>query len=150
MYTKEASEIVFLIIITFFFLKYKYYKHHIISMILFCIFCVSLDLLLDNYQEGLMKQSFIKILFDILNIIIEICNYCYEVYMMRTLYYNYWSLGFSQGLALFILNILSLLSSLILGNPDAERGFLNSIFYYFKEVNIGLIILHFILESIFF
>ena len=123
MYTKEAVEIIFLIIITLFFLKYKYYKHHLISMILFCIFCVIIDLLLDNYQEGLIKQSFIKIILDIIAIIVEIFNYCYQIYMMRSLYYNYLSMCFSLGLILFIINIISLLSSLILGNPDGERGF---------------------------
>ena len=56
-------------------------------------------------------------------ILLLVKNYCYQIYMMRSLYYNYLSMCFSLGLILFIINIISLLSSLILGNPDGERGF---------------------------
>ena len=119
-------------------------------MIAFCVFCISIDLLLDNYEEGLFKQSLIKIIFDILAIIAEILHFCYQIYMIKNLYYNYWSMCFSLGLILFIINIISITSCLILGNPDGEKSFLNSLYYYFKEVKIGYIILNFILQTIFF
>ena len=44
--TKEAVEIIILIIFTKIFLKYKYYIHHVISLILFCILCFFIDYLL--------------------------------------------------------------------------------------------------------
>ena len=41
-YTKEVIEIIFLTILTFLILKYKYFIHHIISLIIFCILVLEL------------------------------------------------------------------------------------------------------------
>ena len=148
--TKEAVEMIFLTIITTFALKYKYYLHNIISMIIFCLFSIFIDILLDNYESGLFKFSYLKIIFEILSIIAEICTLCYQVYMMRKLYYNYWSMCFSIGLFIFTMDLLTLIVCLIYGNPDGDKNFLNSIFYYFKEAGAGTIILRLFLEYVFF
>ena len=47
-------EMIVLAILSYFMLKYKYYKHHIISMALFIACGISCDLFLDAYEE--MKQ----------------------------------------------------------------------------------------------
>ena len=86
--TKEAIEMIFLIIITIFFLKYRYYRHHILSLILFCISTIIIDILLNNYKEGLFTQKAGKIILDVLSIVAEVLNYCYHIYMMVNLYYN--------------------------------------------------------------
>ena len=100
--TKEAFEIIILIIITMIFFKSKYYIHHIISLVIFCGLCCGIDFLLDNYKEEFVQQIPLKIIANILVTITEIIRFCYQKYMMNTLYYQYWTVSFSLGLFLFI------------------------------------------------
>ena len=151
MCTKEAIEMVVLAIISIIFLKYKYYIHHYISMIIFCIFSAGIDILLDNFKEGLFNQSFVKIILEVLALIAEMANYCYQMYMMRNLVYHYWSVGFSLGCILLVINLFTLFGSLFMGDPNGDKdAFLNGVYYYFNNVGIGYIILRFLLQFIFF
>ena len=45
----DGIEIIFITLITYFILKYKYYIHHIISIIIFVILCIIIDIILKNY-----------------------------------------------------------------------------------------------------
>ena len=145
--TKEAVEIIILTLTTFLFLKYKYYIHHIISLIIFCIFSLIIDFILDNFKEGLFELPTLKIIMDSASIVIEIINFCYESYLLNSLYYSYWSLNFSLGLFLFTLNTLTLIVILIIGDPNGESNFFNDFFHYF-DIGAGYIILRFFLELI--
>ena len=147
--TREAIVIIFLTIATMIFLKYKYHIHHIISLVIFCLVCIAIDFLLDNYEKGLINQGAKKIILDCVNMIIEIINYCYQSYMMNSLYYHYWSIDFSLGLFLLIGNSISLITFVcFFGDPYGERNFINNIFYFFREVEPGYIILRFIIMLI--
>ena len=106
--TKEALEIILLTLFTFLFLKYRYYIHHIISLIIFCMFSIIIDLILQNYQKGLIELPLMKIIMDSFSIVLEIINFCYEAYMLNSLYYHFWTLSFSLGLFLFSLNSIIL------------------------------------------
>ena len=55
----------------------------------------------------------------------------------------------SIGLFIFTMDLLTLIVCLIFGNPDGDKNFLNSIFYYFKEAGAGTIILRLFLEYVF-
>lgn len=55
--TKEALEMIILIILTILFMNYKYYIHHIICILAFCICSVIIDILLNNYNEGVLNQT---------------------------------------------------------------------------------------------
>ena len=90
--TKEALEIIILIALTTLFMKYKYYIHHIICIIAFCICSVIIDILLNNYNEGVLNQKSIKNILEVFAIIAEMLNYCYQVHMMVNLSYNYWTI----------------------------------------------------------
>ena len=85
--TKEALEIILLTLFTFLFLKYRYYIHHIISLIIFCMFSIIIDLILQNYQKGLIELPLMKIIMDSFSIVLEIINFCYEAYMLNSLYF---------------------------------------------------------------
>jgi hypothetical protein len=70
---------------------------------------------------------------------------------MVNLSYHYWTVGFSLGLFLFILNLFMLTGSLILGDPDGDKDkFVNGLYHYCKHVSSGYIILRFLLQFIFF
>ena len=148
-YTVEAIQMIFLTVVTIFFLKYKYYIHHIISLILFCVLCIIIDYLIDNFQEGYANKAIEVIILENVLILIEIINYCYKTYMMNNLYYNYWSVVFSSALIPLLLIIGFLIANLCFGNPNEEKNFLNSLFYYFKEVGAGYIVLRIFLQVLF-
>ncbi len=145
--TKEALEIILLTLFTFLFLKYRYYIHHIISLIIFCMFSIIIDLILQNYQKGLIELPLMKIIMDSFSIVLEIINFCYEAYMLNSLYYHFWTLSFSLGLFLFSLNSMTLIVILIIGDPNGEKNFINNFFHYF-EIEVGYIILRFFIEFI--
>ena len=101
----------FLICITICLLKYKYYKHHIISMIIFLIFGIISDIALDNYGD--INGYFFLIKFiKIIEIIMESFYICYQKYMMEKLYFPYWNVSFFQGC--FVFSITSVLLIIIL------------------------------------
>ena len=59
--TKEGLEMVFITIISIFMLKYKYFKHHYISIILFFISFIVFDLFLKNYTYKLLSIGYYNI-----------------------------------------------------------------------------------------
>jgi hypothetical protein len=50
-FTRESITIILIIFIYFFFLKNKYHSHNIISLIIFIITGIIMDLILDNFEE---------------------------------------------------------------------------------------------------
>ena len=149
LFTREAFEIILLTIITYIFLKYKYYIHNIISLVIFCILSVVIDLVLKNYIEGIEKLGIKKIIFDVLIIICELICFCYQTYLMNNLFYNYWTLAFIIGAIIFILNLGTLSAALIKGRYDGEDNFFNNFYKYIKDEKAGFIILRFFLSFIF-
>ena len=150
LFTIEAFEIIMITIITFIFLKYKYYTHHIISLIIFCSLSLVIDTILNNYTEGLLKKKVHTIILDLLSNIFELANFCLLTYLMRIKFYHYWTLSFVLGCIMFSLNILALLGCVSFGDPNGDRSnFFNEFYYYFKEVNPGIIILRILSQFIF-
>ena len=95
-----SFEMFFLIIISILLLKYKFYKHHIISMGIFFIFGIISEIFLGTYND--IDGYFI--LFKVMRIVgiaVDATLYCYEKYMMEKYYYPYWNVGFVQ--VLFVL-----------------------------------------------
>ena len=72
-------EVVLLICISIFLLKYRYYKHHILSISLITLLCLSIDLLKDNYSDDI---NFLIILPN-LNFIVESFVYTYYKYLIE-------------------------------------------------------------------
>ena len=46
-----SIEMIFLVCVSIWLLKYKYFRHHIISIIIFLIIGIICDLILDDYEE---------------------------------------------------------------------------------------------------
>ena len=138
-----------LTIITYIFLKYKYYIHNIISLVIFCLLSITIDLVLNNYIEDFEKLGYKKIIFDVLIIFCELISFCYQTYLMNNLYYNYWTLAFILGIIIFILNLGALSTAIIKGNCDGEDNFLNNFCKYIRNEKEGFIILRFFLAFIF-
>ena len=131
--TREAVEIIILIIITMIIFKSKYYIHHIICLVIFCGLCVGIDFLLDNYKEEFAEKIPLKIIFSIVVLICEIVLFCYQKYMMNTLYYHYWTISFSLGLFLFLFNMIILISVFIFGDKNNENSYFYSFFQFLEK-----------------
>ena len=100
--TKEAIEIIFITLITFVFLKYRYFIHHIISLVIFSSISISIDFLLDGYQENFLNKTSVQKVLEIIIILFEVLNYCYHKYMMDVLYHHYWNINTALGFFLLI------------------------------------------------
>ena len=141
-------EVVLLICISIFLLKYRYYKHHIISIIVFVIFGIISDIALDNY--GTFNGNFFLIEFiKIIEVGIEALNFCYIKYMLEKLYIPYWNVSLVQGIFNFC--FFSIIFIIILINKEKENSpieLVSSFYSYFIDTDVGLIIGKEIMEFI--
>ena len=138
--SKEGIELILILLSTFLFLKYKYFIHHIISLIIFCVTSVGIDFLLENFNENPLGKNYIEIILFFVIILLEIINYTYQKYMMDKLYYHYWNLSLALGLNLFAITFGIVLTPLIIKDEKSIN------LYY--ELNPGYIILGFLLNII--
>ena len=129
-----SFEMVFLIVISILLLKYKFYKHHIISLGIFFVFGIICEIVLGTYNNingTLILVKFIRIL----EIVINATLYCYQKYMMEKYYYPYWNIGFIPGAVLFI--ITTGLFIIILADSNKEKSsinFVSSFYLYFQQI----------------
>ena len=136
----QGWEIILFLILTYFFLKYKYYIHHIISLSIFCISCVLLDIILGHFSNlGL------SLLFMFINVSFDAVIAIYLKYLMDYKYKQYWNILLAIGLMNFLLGIIIFIIQLILDNIE----FLEKIKNYFTNTGVGYIILRFFVEFIF-
>ena len=124
---------------TSFLLNYKYYTHHIISIIIYCILNITIDLILDNFFIVDYKYIYIYIIYLINSAIIM----CYLKYMMDKLYYQYMEVILLWGIiGLIVKFILYSFLSIIIHFSDSEESIINNISNYFKETNVFIIIFY--------
>ena len=90
----NGIEIIFISIATSLMLKYKYYAHHKISMIIYCLLGISIDFILKDFF--ILNYKYLPIF--IIEIINEILLYCYIKYMLDKLYYDYIYIIFYWGI----------------------------------------------------
>ena len=129
-------------------LKYEYYIHHYISLFVFFIFSVSIDLLLNNYSY-LSNRKVLEIFLNIMEIITKVFYYCYIKYMIDKHYHYYWNIMLSSGIIQLVVCLI--VNAFILIIPkDENNPFIFKRFYeYINEVPIGIIISKFIISFIF-
>ena len=136
----QGWAIILFLILTYFFLKYKYYIHHIISLSIFCISCVLLDIILGHFSNlGLsLLYMFIYVSFDAVIAI-------YLKYLMDYKYKQYWNILLAIGLIYFLSGFIEFIIQLILNKSQV----LEMLKYYFTNTGVGYIILRFFVEFIF-
>ena len=107
-FTRESLIIVFMALISYFLLKYRYYIHNNISLVSFIIMGIIIDLMLDNFQQEFEGKTIVTIIINIVSIVVSVVNLCYIKYMIDFLYYSYYNMAFMSGLSLFVLTCLVL------------------------------------------
>ena len=134
--TVNGAEIILISFITFILLKYKYYAHHIIFMIIFCASGISNDIILDNYSKLNYDYLFIYIIY----IIIDITLYCYLKYMMDVLYYSYIELMILNGIIGLVIKLSLYIVIIIYEHINDIEIFVPNLVSYLNETNIFIII----------
>ena len=140
-FTRESFTIIFIVFISFFFLKYKYYSHNIISLIIFIIMSILMDLILDNFAEEYANRDYNIVIIFFIVIIFEVINFCYQKYMIDKLYHFYYNVVFALGLDLFICNSIAL--GYVLTNEEYKKSLIDNF------DNLGLLIPRFFIIMIF-
>ena len=141
-FLKLSLEMICLIVMSRIILKYKYFIHHIIYIVLFMVVGIICDVIIDKYEE--LRNYGIYNFLDILAIIIDSLYYCYIKYLMEKLFIQYWNIGLTLGLTLTTFATLLLFVALIDKEKSASDTAMIYTFYKsFQEGNIGLIILKF-------
>ena len=98
----ESIELVFITIVSFLLLKYKYFIHHNISILIFIFISFFIDLILDNFPD-LFSRGFLYILISFIIVIIDAGDYGYQKYMMDVQFHPYWAVSLTLGIVNFII-----------------------------------------------
>ena len=136
-----SIEMILMIFISKCLLKYKYYKHHVISTIVFIIFGITSELCLEKYFTTNVA-FFISKGIRLVGTAVDATYYCFQKFMMEKHFYPYWNLAFIPGIVMFLLSTSLLIIVLI--NPDKENSgtpFIRTFYSYFITDNLTLPIL---------
>ena len=139
-FIKLSIEMICLRFISRILLKYKYFIHHVLSIVIFVIIGNICDIIIDKYEK-LRKAGFYNFL-DILAIIIDSLYYCYIKYLMDKIFIQYWNIGLTLGLTLtFFATILLLVALIDKDKSASDNALINTFYKSFQQGNIGIIIL---------
>ena len=139
-FTLLGIEMIIMICISKLLLKYEYFKHHLISIIIFVLIGIICDIMLDNFNN-IDSNFFIINSIRIINTAVNALYFCYQKYMMEVLFYPYWNLAFIPGVFLFCLATFFLILALTDPLKDqSSTGFISTFYKYFMDVDTGIII----------
>ena len=93
LFINDSLDIIFITLATYFFLKYKYYIHHIISLIFIVIISIIIDLVLENFFYADSTLVIISIVY----ILSSSFMYAYFKFLMEKKYYHYMDILFIMG-----------------------------------------------------
>ena len=143
-----SIEMIFLVCVSICLLKYKYFRHHIISIIIFIIIGTICEIILNDHSNingTYFLLEFIKIFLAAANA----SYYCYQKYMMEKLFYNYWTVAFIPGLVTFIIACIFLIA--VLCDPEKENTtvpIFSDFYLFYTQSDIGLLIGKIIIDFI--
>ena len=133
-----SIEMIFLVFISICLLKYKYFKHHIISLIIFTIFGIICEAILYNYDD--IDWAFILIKFiSILEVGVNATYVCYQKYLMEKFYFPYWNVAFVPGVVMLV--GICILFIVVLTDSNRENSSIEVVadFYsFYTQTDIGL------------
>ena len=146
-----SIEMIIMIFVSIWLLKYKYYKHHIISVIIYMIFGILSEILIGEYTFE-DKRALIVKLIRVLGCAVDAIYYCFQKYLMDKFYYPYWNIAFIPGFLLFILTTIFLI--IMLTDPlkaNSEKVVIKDFYLYFTQdagPTVGKILIHLVLHII--
>lgn len=142
---KDSLEIIFITLATFFILKYKYHIHHFISLAIFTLLTVIIDLILKYYQ----KINITSIILSFLYILIESVYYTYLKYLVENKYYYTFDIIGIFGAFNILLVIVSFSIEVIIHKVKGTNRLIFYFYFFYKEYQTWNMILQFIIGFIF-
>ena len=150
-FTDNGIKLILVTIGTSCLLKYNYYIHHSITLIINSILGIVSDCIIQNYSQIDFSYVYIYIIY----IIVYIVTICYTKYMMDKLYYQYTELMIYYGIITVIIDICFFSALSIyenknnINNSDKEendyKDIFGKIYNYFHNTNPAIIIFYQIL-----
>ena len=140
----DGIEIIFITLITYFILKYKYYIHHIISIAIFVILCIIIDIILNNFKY----TDTYTVISSILVVIADTFIYTYFKYLIANKYYYFLDILLYIGSFDFILCLLFFGIILIYQNMNNNNELIFQFFLFYKKNGIYNIIFRFLFIAI--
>ena len=144
LYVNNALEIVFVTLVTYFFLKYKYYIHHFISIGAFVVLSVITDLILDNYSN----RNILTIITSLFLVFVNSFNYSYFKYLIEEKYYYSFNVMCIYGLFRLISFLITLPIVLIIQNKKKNHLLIFQFYNLYKTRGLGIVIFVFIFALI--
>ena len=134
-----SIEMAFMALFSRFLLKYKYFKHHIISIIIFIILGISCEIIIilksksAKLISGNVRGYLIVNIIQVINSLVDALYFCYQKYLMETLYYPYWNIAFIPGIFIFALATTLLIISLIDKRKlNSSLDFVRNFYLYYQ------------------
>ena len=114
-------------------------------MLFFVILGSCCDIIL-NYYSPMIQYGFTINFLDFLSLVTDIICFCFQKYLMEFLYFPYWNICFTNGLTLFILSNVLLISALLdKDKKDSNDPTIANFYQFFsldnREVIIGKLVL---------
>ena len=139
LYINDAIEIIFLTIVTYFILKYKYYIHHIISIILIALFAIIIDILLNNFSNA----NTLTIINSIFYISMDSIIYIYFKYLIESKYYYFMDVLFMYGIFNLGIYFISFLIILGIQNMSDNKTIIFVFYNEYRESGVWIMIARF-------
>ena len=146
--TKEGLEMVFITIIAIFLLKYKYFIHHILSIIFFFISSTAFDIFNGNFTYKVFKIDIPSNLFLLGSFFAEGGYFCFIKYMIDKHYHHYWNIMLSIGIMVVTVNVVLIMIITITNENSLLPDFIDDFLVYFQEVPVGIIVSRFFINFI--
>ena len=146
LYINDAIEIIFITIVTYFILKYKYYKHHVISIVAFILFAVIIDILLGNFSN---IDSFLVIA-SILYILVETLLYGYFKYLLEIKYYYFLDILLIDGIINISTYLITFIIIIFIPEIQDSKTIFKLFSEYYEELGIWSLVFQIILCTFIF
>ena len=128
-----SIEMIIMIFVSIWLLKYKYYKHHIISVIIYMFFGILSEILIGAYTFEDKRALIVKFI-KVLECAVDAIFYFFQKYLMDKFYYPYWNIPFIPGFILFIIATITLIITLT--DPlkaNNESIYIKDFYLYFTQ-----------------
>lgn len=140
LFAKQSIEIIYIILITRILLKYKYFIHHIISLLMIIILSASIDAVCGHFSQEI-GPVFTFITTNFILILLEAISLIFKKYLLEKYFYSPWKISTVSGIFKFLICFVVMIIILITGiMPDFQD--------YMTSLSPGIIIGKFITDLI--
>ena len=132
-------EIIIISIISYFWLKIRYYIHHMISIIFIVLLCVIIDLLLGNFLHIYTYSIYSAII----NILADTSIFTYTKYLVERKYYYNMDILFIYGIFNAIIYFISLIYTIVIQSKNGTNVVIFQFYEFYKEYGAGAMVSRF-------